>query len=169
MSPWDTHGAATKKRGPISARFPAISRHKKARPPPGQTGLMGHHGTAGRPHLCPGPGQSVRGSGYAGVIMPLVVRAPWVHTQAPGALFVAVDCGQLSHQCPTGNKKARAISRKGLILWSRRKDSNPRPTDYKSVALPTELRRLETVRARPFNVLRFGSRPYNDRHCTRLA
>ena len=25
--------------------------------------------------------------------------------------------------------------------WSRRWDSNPRPTDYKSVALPTELRR----------------------------
>src|SRR5947207_6559215 len=26
--------------------------------------------------------------------------------------------------------------------WSRRRDLNPRPTDYKSVALPTELRRL---------------------------
>src|ERR1041385_2058526 len=25
--------------------------------------------------------------------------------------------------------------------WSRRRDLNPRPTDYKSVALPTELRR----------------------------
>ena len=27
-------------------------------------------------------------------------------------------------------------------LWSRRWDSNPQPTDYKSVALPIELRRL---------------------------
>src|SRR5947208_6676752 len=27
--------------------------------------------------------------------------------------------------------------------WSRRRDLNPRPTDYKSVALPTELRRPE--------------------------
>ena len=26
--------------------------------------------------------------------------------------------------------------------WSQRRDSNPRPTDYKSVALPTELRWL---------------------------
>src|SRR6266404_4351080 len=29
-----------------------------------------------------------------------------------------------------------------MISWSRRRDLNPRPTDYKSVALPTELRRL---------------------------
>ena len=27
-----------------------------------------------------------------------------------------------------------------LPVWSQRRDSNPRPTDYKSVALPTELR-----------------------------
>ncbi len=26
-----------------------------------------------------------------------------------------------------------------LNQWSRQRDSNPRPTDYKSVALPTEL------------------------------
>ena len=29
-------------------------------------------------------------------------------------------------------------------LWSRRWDSNPQPTDYKSVALPIELRRPGT-------------------------
>ena len=28
------------------------------------------------------------------------------------------------------------------ILWSWRKELNPRPTDYKSVALPTELHQL---------------------------
>jgi len=27
-------------------------------------------------------------------------------------------------------------------FWSRRRDLNPRPSDYKSDALPTELRRL---------------------------
>src|SRR2546425_6032234 len=30
---------------------------------------------------------------------------------------------------------------KKIDRWSRRRDLNPRPTDYKSVALPTELRR----------------------------
>jgi hypothetical protein len=30
-----------------------------------------------------------------------------------------------------------------LISWSQRRDSNPRPTDYKSVALPAELRWLK--------------------------
>src|ERR1041385_3025368 len=35
-----------------------------------------------------------------------------------------------------------AVSKCGLVeSWSRRRDLNPRPTDYKSVALPTELRR----------------------------
>jgi hypothetical protein len=29
-----------------------------------------------------------------------------------------------------------------LESWSRRRDLNPRPSDYKSDALPTELRRL---------------------------
>src|ERR1043165_5644264 len=37
-----------------------------------------------------------------------------------------------------------AVSKCGLVeSWSRRRDLNPRPTDYKSVALPTELRRPE--------------------------
>src|ERR1044072_7190647 len=34
--------------------------------------------------------------------------------------------------------------------WSRRRDLNPRPTDYKSVALPTELRRPAIVTNRAF-------------------
>jgi hypothetical protein len=28
------------------------------------------------------------------------------------------------------------------VIWCRLQESNPRPTDYKSVALPTELNRL---------------------------
>ena len=37
-----------------------------------------------------------------------------------------------------------------FYLLSRRWDSNPRPTDYKSVALPTELLRQTFLRAIPF-------------------
>ena len=33
-----------------------------------------------------------------------------------------------------------AACRKNFVLWSWRRDSNPRPSDYKSDALPTELR-----------------------------
>ena len=29
------------------------------------------------------------------------------------------------------------------LIWSQRRESNPRPTDYKSVALPSELRWLQ--------------------------
>src|SRR6056297_1481785 len=32
------------------------------------------------------------------------------------------------------------------VLWCRKRDSNPRPTDYKSVALPAELFRLSLPR-----------------------
>ena len=35
-----------------------------------------------------------------------------------------------------------------LCIWSRRTDSNPRPADYKSAALPTELHRHKQ---QPFN------------------
>jgi hypothetical protein len=35
--------------------------------------------------------------------------------------------------------------------WSQRRDSNPRPTDYKSVALPTELRWRLTGRSTEFH------------------
>ncbi len=37
-----------------------------------------------------------------------------------------------------GNKKAP----KGAFKWCRLRDSNSRPADYKSAALPTELNRL---------------------------
>jgi hypothetical protein len=36
-------------------------------------------------------------------------------------------------------------SDKPLILWCRHQESNPGPTDYKSVALPTELYRLRQI------------------------
>jgi hypothetical protein len=40
----------------------------------------------------------------------------------------------------TNNTKNRSKSSKALIYTSWRTDSNPRPADYKSAALPTELR-----------------------------
>ncbi len=36
----------------------------------------------------------------------------------------------------------RIISKQVSLIKSPRRDSNPRPTDYKSVALPAELQRL---------------------------
>lgn len=55
------------------------------------------------------------------------------------------------------NRPFRGLSREFGILpnnlklkgkdWSRRRESNPRPTVYETVALPTELRRLNTERA----------------------
>ncbi|CAI8893745.1 protein of unknown function [Methylocaldum szegediense] len=42
---------------------------------------------------------------------------------------------------PAETKKAACMPACSLlILWSWRRDSNPRPADYKSAALPTELR-----------------------------
>ena len=35
-------------------------------------------------------------------------------------------------------------AREPLQTWSWREESNPRPTDYKSAALPTELRQRDT-------------------------
>src|SRR5256714_3068165 len=51
--------------------------------------------------------------------------------------------------------------------WSRRRDLNPRPTDYKSVALPTELRRLKW-RLRHTSSMEFQSEAINQSHCGRL-
>jgi hypothetical protein len=41
---------------------------------------------------------------------------------------------------PAGHILLRAMLAAELVLWSWRRDSNPRPSDYKSDALPTELR-----------------------------
>ena len=45
---------------------------------------------------------------------------------------------------PTNERRTRIpaaqSTRTRFASWSQRRDSNPRPTDYKSVALPTELR-----------------------------
>src|SRR5260370_96442 len=53
---------------------------------------------------------------------------------------------QVRGQKDRGGGRCRTIpvgrSDGDMCFWSRRRDLNPRPTDYKSVALPTELRRL---------------------------
>ena len=52
------------------------------------------------------------------------------------------------HEYPMSNKKRLRNFSKPLIYWSWREDSNPRPADYKSAALPTELRqRCDAVSA----------------------
>lgn len=40
------------------------------------------------------------------------------------------------------NFGSRCLNRVFELIWSWRQDSNPRPSDYKSLALPTELRQL---------------------------
>src|SRR6266851_5478966 len=60
-------------------------------------------------------------------------------------------------QVRDGKTNARAHTRRTIapevngkmIFWSRRRDLNPRPTDYKSVALPTELHRQAPRGGRP--------------------
>ena len=45
------------------------------------------------------------------------------------------------------NKNKREPLRAPFYIWCRQQESNPRPTDYKSVALPSELYRLKVVAA----------------------
>lgn len=40
------------------------------------------------------------------------------------------------------SKRARQLQHSNIQIWSWREESNPRPADYKSAALPTELRQL---------------------------
>src|ERR1019366_5221731 len=56
-------------------------------------------------------------------------------------------------QCPKAAPPVRVAAQTSsvsgiLFFWSWRRDSNPRPSDYKSDALPTELR--QQVEASPF-------------------
>ena len=53
---------------------------------------------------------------------------------------------EFAARCPVGPENTRSKQRGGK--WSWRWDSNPRPADYKSAALPTELRQPILVFAR---------------------
>ena len=53
----------------------------------------------------------------------------------PGDLLILIRTDRLG-----------GLDSKLLIYWSRREDLNPRPADYKSAALPTELRRRQPER-----------------------
>ena len=50
-------------------------------------------------------------------------------------------CGSLCTRDPSSMLGHAGETRPNRSDWSRRRDSNPRPSDYKSDALPTELRR----------------------------
>ena len=59
-----------------------------------------------------------------------------------GGRLVAFDILPLFNHFFNRNKKAVTLFRNCLIIKSPLSESNQRPTDYKSVALPAELRRL---------------------------
>ncbi len=57
--------------------------------------------------------------------------------------FEAITPPKLNHlkqEIPLKNKPVKLAP--GTIKWSWQRDLNPRPADYKSAALPTELRQL---------------------------
>src|SRR5689334_18300140 len=49
------------------------------------------------------------------------------------------SAGEWTAENNFGRGIREASGKEGLLLWCRQQESNPRPTDYKSVALPTEL------------------------------
>jgi hypothetical protein len=53
----------------------------------------------------------------------------------------------------TGNKKGLGELPKAFGIWSWRWESNPRPADYKSAALPTELHQRMNVIIQRFIIL----------------
>ena len=63
-------------------------------------------------------------------------------------------------------EKRKAIARKremtSLKFWSRRQESNPQPTDYKSVALPLSHTGDERVNGRPSPSMPFRVGPLYD-------
>ena len=71
-----------------------------------------------------------------------------------GEVFVGLPSGRkTTYVCavPAVSKDAsslRASEKSRLAIWSWRRDLNPRPSDYKSDALPAELRQRKTSRNR---------------------
>src|SRR3954467_3380628 len=62
--------------------------------------------------------------------------------------------------CPKNASSLRASEKSRLTIWSWRRDLNPRPSDYKSDALPAELRQRNLARSRTNSLLQsYGCRP----------
>jgi hypothetical protein len=53
----------------------------------------------------------------------------------------------LKNRAASARRRVNLFCFRNLFFWSWRRESNPRPSDYKSDALPTELR--QQVEARP--------------------
>ena len=53
--------------------------------------------------------------------------------------------------------KEKALEFQGLGNWCRQRDSNSRPTDYKSVALPTELCRHKKTKIFQINFIQINT------------
>ena len=83
--------------------------------------------------------------------LPRTPQRPGFRTDQP-----APEVGSLRRTGPTLNQPLRAGKLSPLrplvsasVLWSWRRDLNPRPSDYKSDALPAELRQLVSHRKLP--------------------
>jgi hypothetical protein len=69
-----------------------------------------------------------------------------LHAGGTGDPWRGRDSIRVSNGVPRwGNTHQHSKRNKSAEKWSRRWDSNPRPADYESAALPTELRRLGGV------------------------
>src|ERR1700740_3281102 len=66
---------------------------------------------------------------------------------------------RLEKPVPRLTEPAACRKNSTLVLWSWRRDSNPRPSDYKSDALPTELRQHVWGKMRHRANLSLGSLP----------
>ncbi len=54
-------------------------------------------------------------------------------------------CHSVSHQCPMENKRDLGFTLSPCVYWCCWEESNLRPTDYESVALPTELQQPDGI------------------------
>ncbi len=98
-----------------------------------------HHGN-GVPAFCQ---ERTKATGAVGAE---AGAAPWRRIRAAVEAMQLTDWTQHSAKMgsatgPLPGPLVRCYQDKSLILWCRLRDSNPRPTDYKSVALPTALSR----------------------------
>ncbi len=121
-----------RRRSAWTAALPDRGRH--GGPRHGSAGIEG--GADGdrwqRKQDCGDPGRPVGGA--------VQVRVDRLRGRLSNRDFSPHGCSLVAHWL-LKRKRLRQKSPKPLFYWSRREDSNPRPADYKSAALPTELRR----------------------------
>ena len=70
------------------------------------------------------------------------VPARWERTSIVCSADIATDAGTSPSKSP-GKELTQCTTRKSLIEWWARRDSNPQPRDYESPALTIELQALQ--------------------------